>query len=1732
MAAQNIPIVFQEKMNICQLGVNPADVKFGSVTMTSSKYLCAKDSTSTPPSLSVIELDTRQSSKFPFAGDNAIMNPISKIIGLRAGQKLQIFNIDLKSKMKHFDMSSPVAFWTWISPTVIAIVTNSACFHWSIEGDAKPVKVFDRHASLAGCQIIKYKASSDGKWLCVIGIKKGSQGGIAGAMQLYSTERSVSQALEGHAGTFVDVAVNGEKKPRSLFSFCEKKEGADPRLFVMEVGFDKSSGGQPFKIAPQPIPFPPQAKQQGDFAVSLSASSKHQMLFLITKLGYLYMYDIISGSMIYCNRISMDTVFASCDDASTGGVLGLTASKGSLLSISVDEQKLIPYIQSQLNNPSLALSISARLGLAGGEGLFVEQFERLMQSRNYDGAAKLAAKSPGATLRNMDTIKRFQSLPATEGQPPPVLKYFSTLLEVGKLNAIESVELVKPVLQQGKKNLLEKWLKEDKLECSEQLGDMIMQFQDPKMALAVYLRSNATEKVINCFMQTGDYENIIKYSNKVGFRPDYPMMLQHMVRQNPKAAEEFAKRLANNEGGSLIDVNSAVEVFMQMNRIQECTSFLLDALKGNQPADGDLQTRLLEINLLGGAPQVADAILGSNMISHYDRERIAQLCEKTQLFQQALAHYTELSDIQRVIVYTQQINPEFLVNFFGTLTPENAIECLKTMMKHNVAANKQIVVQIATKYNDQLGAANLIKCFEDNQFFEGMFYYLGAVVNNSQDPEVHYRYIESAAKMNQFREVERVCRDSTVYDAEKVKDFLMNAKLQDPRPLIHVCDRHGFVSELTSYLYQNNLQKYIQVYVEKVSPAKTPQVVGKLLDLDCPEDFIKTLLNNVRTQCPVDELVEEVEQRNRLRLLQPWLEARIAEGNTEAATHNAVGKLYIRLNKDPQQFLLHNQFYDSAVVGKFCEKLDPFLAFLAYKRAWGKCDDELISVTNSHGLFKDQARYLVERQDFALWTRVLSDDNEFKRQLIDEVVGTALPENTNADALGATVKAFMDAELPKELIELLEKIILQGSGNDFCENENLQNLLILTAIKADPPRVMDYIERLNNFNGAAIAKIARSDEYKLYEEAFAIYKKFKLDEDAVDVLLFQLKNLERGFDYAERVDTSDVWSKLAQAQLEENLTRDAIKSYVRANNASNYAQVIERCQEEDNYEDLVTYLTMARTSIKEKVVDTELIFAYAKTGMLVELETFIASPNIGNIQAVGDRAFSAGMFDAGKVLFKTISNFAMLTSCHLNLQEFRESVDAAKKANSVRTWKEVNKVCVLEGKFEFAAQAGLAIVVNPDHLDEVVYLYERLGYFDKIVELLEQGLGSEQAHTGIFTELGCLYSKYRPEKLMEHIKIFWSRCTIPKLLRACEAGYHWAEACFLQHESEDFDSAARCMMDHSPEAFQHEKFIDTIKKVRNQDLYYAAIDFYLAEEPGRLGHLMDTLQSKLDASRVVHQVRKQKQLFSILAYLKAVQSENLTAVNDAVNEIYVEEEDYDALRSSINKWDNFDQLGLAKVIEKHDLIEFRRIAASLYKLNKRYEKSIELSKADKMYKDAIDTAAESGDARLAEDLLDFFVSVGNNPCFAATLFTCSKQIRPEIALEVAWKNQLMDYAMPFMIQFVADAGTKLKELDERTKPTEDLQSNVNGGGGEMFNNGMLALPDQGYGMGMPPNQMPMPGQGMGMPPNQMPMPGQGMGMPPNQMPMPGQGMGMPPNQMPMPGQGMMMPPNSMNMGGF
>lgn len=64
---------------------------------------------------------------------------------------------------------------------------------------------------------------------------------------------------------------------------------------------------------------------------------------------------------------------------------------------------------------------------------------------------------------------------------------------------------------------------------------------------------------------------------------------------------------------------------------------------------------------------------------------------------------------------------------------------------------------------------------------------------------------------------------------------------------------------------------------------------------------------------------------------------------------------------------------------------------------------------------------------------------------------------------------------------------------------------------------------------------------------------------------------------------------------------------------------------------------------------------------------------------------------------------------------------------------------------------------------------------------------------------------------------------------------------------------------------------------------------------------------------------------------------------------------------------------LSVQIEKHELLEMRRVAAYIYKKAGRWKQSIALSKKDNLYKDAMETASQSGDRELAEELLVYFI---------------------------------------------------------------------------------------------------------------------------------------------------------------
>jgi len=355
--------------------------------------------------------------------------------------------------------------------------------------------------------------------------------------------------------------------------------------------------------------------------------------------------------------------------------------------------------------------------------------------------------------------------------------------------------------------------------------------------------------------------------------------------------------------------------------------------------------------------------------------------------------------------------------------------------------------------------------------------------------------------------------------------------------------------------------------------------------------------------------------------------------------------------------------------------------------------------------------------------------------------------------------------------------------------------------------------------------------------------------------------------------------------------------------------------------------------------------------------------------------------------------------------------------------------------------------VHAEELQELIQQYEYNGFFDELIALMEAGLGLERAHMAMFTELAILYTKYKPQKTMEHLKLFWSRINIPKVIRACEEAHLHAELVMLYIHYDEFDNAVLAMMEHSVDAWEHASFKQIIVKAANLEIYYRALNFYLQEHPTLLTDLLAALTPRIDHARVVRMFEKSDNIPLIKSYLIAVQGRNIEAVNNALNELYIEEEDYKSLKDSTTTYGNFDAVSLAKRLEKHELLEFRRIAAKLhirvchvsYNANSRTSVIINIpstcffrtnctkmlskqprhQKTVRLSKTFSDTLSIQGTRKLSRQCCSRTSFDGKAKC------RCCDQIRPDIVIELGWRANLMDFAMPFLINTVCEQTRKV-----------------------------------------------------------------------------------------------------------
>ncbi|KAL4223945.1 hypothetical protein ACF0H5_017404 [Mactra antiquata] len=347
MAEPGPPVTINELIQLTNVGIPQDQITWSRVTLTSDRWIAIRHGKKEEGSKCMVTVLSLKDGSVAYAGqtsaDSVLMNPTKPIIALKAEQRFEIFNVETKLMLTKTKIHDPVCYWTWLTSDLIAIVTDSAVYHWNLfkTKDSQPEKVFLRHARLTFCEITSYKADSSLRWFAITGLAP-EDDKISGITQLYNIDEDITQCIACHAVCFDIYKFAGNTTPSTVFCVGSRESFDYGKVHVIELGPYQMGNFAPRNTYDQ-IHFE-QDKEHYDFPVALHVSCEYGLVFVLTKYGYLYLCDMETSTVLCSMKVSLDIIFTSTLNTETQGFIGVTRS-GQVLAVDIKKETLINYVR-------------------------------------------------------------------------------------------------------------------------------------------------------------------------------------------------------------------------------------------------------------------------------------------------------------------------------------------------------------------------------------------------------------------------------------------------------------------------------------------------------------------------------------------------------------------------------------------------------------------------------------------------------------------------------------------------------------------------------------------------------------------------------------------------------------------------------------------------------------------------------------------------------------------------------------------------------------------------------------------------------------------------------------------------------------------------------------------------------------------------------------------------------------------------------------------------------------------------------------------------------------------------------------------------------------------------------------------------------------------------------------------------------------------------------------------
>ncbi|XP_072437037.1 clathrin heavy chain linker domain-containing protein 1-like isoform X2 [Chiloscyllium punctatum] len=213
------------------------------------------------------------------------------------------------------------------------------------------------------------------------------------------------------------------------------------------------------------------------------------------------------------------------------------------------------------------------------------RFNKLFDDKQYKAAAKHVANCPRGILHNLEVMERFKAITEYEGHISPLLQFFEAVMNSFSAvkhspNAKMSFEGVDCALTQNRLDLVIHWIIQQRVTCSEELGDLIYNYGDTEqrnmdtcmvLAQIVYNKCDVHKKAALCLCRCRQISGAMEYihvSKKFSL-DDYLFLMNKC----PKS--ELIQCLTNEWNGNPAVLSTGIAVLWLISNDHEETGFHL-----------------------------------------------------------------------------------------------------------------------------------------------------------------------------------------------------------------------------------------------------------------------------------------------------------------------------------------------------------------------------------------------------------------------------------------------------------------------------------------------------------------------------------------------------------------------------------------------------------------------------------------------------------------------------------------------------------------------------------------------------------------------------------------------------------------------------------------------------------------------------------------------------------------------------------------------------------------------------------------------------------------------------------------------------------------------------------------------------------------------------------------------------------------------------------------------------